>query len=46
MDDTRMFIRKPKENRPFEDLQTDWRILKQIKIPNRRIRIWFIGLRI
>jgi len=39
MEDTRMLIRKPKVKRPFEDQQTDWRILKQIKIPNRRIRI-------
>jgi len=37
MEGMRMLIRKPEEKRPFEDLQTDWRILKQIKTQNGRI---------
>jgi hypothetical protein len=32
-------VRQPEEKRSFEDLQTDVRILKQIKIQNGRIRI-------
>jgi hypothetical protein len=39
MEDMRMLIRPPEEKRSFENLQTDFRILKQIKIQNGRIRI-------